>query len=128
MNSTMPIDRLTHGLQKSGTVAFWTSVSALVGVFMCALAFFAVLGSDSGVGGPIALFGRAIGPYFGAVALLALALELLAIVLCAIGAVRWHFSIVRSPRWIASGICTLLAAFAMLTLGLLYALIATSHV
>jgi hypothetical protein len=128
MNSTMPIDQPTDGLQKSATVAFWISASALVAVLLCAMEFFAVLGSDSGVGGPIALFGRAIGPYFGTVALVTLALELLAIALLAIGAVRWHFSIVRSPRWIASGVCTLLVAFAMVTLGLLYFLIATSHV
>jgi hypothetical protein len=124
----MPIHRPTDGLKESGTVASWLSASALVAVILCALAFVAVLHSDSGVGGPIALFGGAIGPYFGTVALATLALDLLAIALFAIGAVRWRFSIVHSPRWIASGVCTSLTAFAMLALCLLYVLIATSHV
>ena len=128
MNTTTLINRPTHGLQKVGTVACWIGTSALLAVLLFALLFFAVLGSDSGQDGAIALLGRAIGPYLGNVALFTVAIVLLAIVLFAIGAVRWRFSIVRSPCWIATGVCTSLATLAMLALGLLYVLIATAYV
>ena len=128
MNTTTLINRPTYGLQKVGTVACWIGTSALLAVLLFALAFFAVLDSDSGQEGTVALLGRAIGPYLGNVALFTVALVLLAIALFAIGAVRWRFSIVRSPCWIATGVCTSLATLAMLALGLLYVLIATANV
>ena len=128
MKTTTLLNRPTHGLQEVGTVACWIGTSALLAVLLFALAFFAVLGSDSGQEGTIALLGRAIGPYLGSVALFTVALVQLAIALFAIGAVRWRFNIVRSPYWLATGVCTSLATLAMLALGLLYVLIATANV
>jgi hypothetical protein len=126
MNTTMPMDRSLQGLRTTGNVALWIAAASLLAVLLCSLLFFAILRADSGMGGPIAALGVAMGPYLGVVVSVALTLQLLAIAALAIGAVRWHFSFVRNPRWIASGICTSLAVLTSVALALLFVVIVTS--
>jgi hypothetical protein len=128
MKSTMPSDQQSDWMQTIGKVVCCLAISSLLAVLLCAMMFFAVLSSDSGANGPIAQLGRGLAPYLGFVALATLTLELLTIGMLAMGAVCWQFSIVRSPRWIVSGACTVVATLTTVALILLYVVIATSNV
>jgi hypothetical protein len=48
-----------------------------------------------------------------------------AIVVLAIGAARWRFCIIRSPRWVISALCTAFVGLAMIALIFIVALICT---
>jgi hypothetical protein len=49
----------------------------------------------------------------------------LAIVVLAIGAARWRFRIIRSPRWVISALCTAFVGLAMVVLVFITVLIVT---
>ncbi len=126
MNAIIPTETPSDRMQTTGNILLCLTASALLGTFL--LAFFVANSSVGNSGGLMPSIARAIGRYVGFVTLIALTSEVLAIVVLAIGAARWRFRIIRSPRWVISALCTAFVGLAMIVLIVIASLIATYSV
>ena len=123
MNAIIPTETPSDRMQTTGNIFLCLAASALVGTLL--LAFFVANSSVGNSDGLIPGIARAIGRYFQFVTLITLTSEVLAIVVLAIGAARWRFRIIRSPRWVISALCTAFVGLAMIVLTFIVALICT---
>ncbi len=123
MNAIIPTETPSDRMQTPGNILLCLAASALVGTLL--LAFFVANSSVGNSDGLIPGIARAIGRYFRFVTLITLTSEVLAIVVLAIGAARWRFRIIRSPRWVISALCTAFVGLAMIVLIFIAALICT---
>ena len=126
MNAIIPTETPSDRMQTTGNILLCLAASALVGTLL--LAFLVANSSVGNSDGLIPGIARAIGRYFRFVTLITLTAEFLAILLLAIGAARWRFRIIRSPRWVFCALCTAFVGPAMIVLVFTAALIAAHSI
>ncbi len=122
MNAIIPAETPSNRIQTTGNILLCLTASALLGTLL--LAFLVANSSAANSNGLIPSVARAIGRHAGFVTLITLASEALAIVVLAVGAVRWRSRIIRSPRWVISALCTGFVGLAMIALIVITSIIA----
>jgi uncharacterized membrane protein len=126
MNAIIPTETASDRMQTTGNILLCLAASGLVGTLL--LAFLVANSSAGNSDGLIPAIARAIGQYFRFVTLITLTSEVLAILVLVLGAARWRFRIIRSPRWVISALCTAFVGLAMIILVSIAALICTYRI
>jgi hypothetical protein len=104
----------SNKMQTTGHILSWLTGSAAVGMVLVLACFFHSYRSPGAqADGLLTRLAVGIGPYLGFIIVITLVSEASAFVVFVVGAACWRLRIVRSPRWVLSGLGIVLVAAAM---------------